>query len=165
MPYLPSWARKVNEILEVVESSDIQVFERRSIESLFQVKKSVAVTLMGRIGGLGRIGTSQSVDRRHLLLFLHKVQIDPRYGAEAARLERVEKKLEAERRDLSARRHIIPVERHIDVAIDGLPGVLLQHGQLTIDFWGTEDLLRKLYELSQAIVQDWNRFEKLAEEL
>lgn len=54
--------------------------------------------------------------------------------------------------------------REPDVTIEGLPGVTIHRGRLTIEFFGTEDLLTKLYELSQAIVQDFARFERLAEQ-
>ena len=52
-------------------------YTRRAIESLFGIKKTVDVQLMRRICGLGQVGSSQTVSRRHLLLFLHKVQQDP----------------------------------------------------------------------------------------
>jgi hypothetical protein len=41
------------------------------------------------------------------------------------------------------------------------PGVQLRAGELRIEFHGTEDLLRQLFELSQAIVNDYERFEEL----
>jgi hypothetical protein len=162
----PTWYRRINEIRSEVESTDAQVFTRRALEDLFRMKKTATVALMRRIGGLGQVGQVQTVSRRHLLLFLHKVEANPAYQNEIARWENLDRRLEAERKDLSARRRIIPsVERQPDVTIDGLPGVQIRRGRLTVDFYGTEDLLRKLYELSQAIVQDWHRFERLAEQL
>lgn len=165
MPDLLTWYRRVNEILSEVESQDTQLYTRRVVEDLFRVKKTAAAGLMKRIGGLGQVSQTSTVARRHLLLFLNKVQDTPGYANDVARIERLDQKLEAERHNLTARRHTIPVQRSPEVTIDGLPGVVLQHGRLTIDFYGTEDLLRKLYELSQAIVQDWHRFERLAEQV
>ena len=38
-----------------------------------------------------------------------------------------------------------------------------RRGELRIEFFGTEDLLRHLFDLSQAIVHDYRRFEALTE--
>ncbi|MBX7123254.1 MAG: hypothetical protein K1X42_14085 [Opitutaceae bacterium] len=162
----PPWFRRINDIRSEIEACDVQVFTRRALEDLFRMKKTATVALMRRIGGVGQVAQAQTVSRRHLLLFLHKVQSNPAYQNEISRWERLDRCLEAERSDLAGRRRLIPgVEREPDVAIDGLPGVEIRRGRLTVDFYGTEDLLRKLYELSQAIVQDWQRFERLAEEV
>jgi hypothetical protein len=36
-------------------------------------------------------------------------------------------------------------------------------GQLRIEFHGTEDLLRQMFELSQAIANDYEKFEEICE--
>jgi hypothetical protein len=43
------------------------------------------------------------------------------------------------------------------------PGVALEAGHLHIAFSGTEDLLGKLFELSQAASNDFDRFRAAAE--
>jgi hypothetical protein len=43
-------------------------------------------------------------------------------------------------------------------------GIHLRPGELRIEFFGAEDLLRHLFELSQAIMNDYQRFESLVEE-
>ena len=43
------------------------------------------------------------------------------------------------------------------------PGVALEAGHLHIAFSGTEDLLSKLFELSQAAGNDFDRFREAAE--
>ena len=162
----PEWFRRIKDIQDCIESCDQQVFTRSSIEDLFQIKRTAAAGLMRRIGGLGRVAQTQTVSRRHLLLFVHKVQEQCDYHNEVARLERLDQKLEDERAVLAARRRPIQgADRRKQVAIDGLPEVKISPSRLTIEFHGTDDLLRKLYELSQAIVQDWNRFEHLAEQI
>jgi hypothetical protein len=40
----------------------------------------------------------------------------------------------------------------------------LQPGELRIEFYGAEDLLRHLFELSQAMVNDFARFQSAIEE-
>ena len=43
------------------------------------------------------------------------------------------------------------------------PGVQLRAGELWIEFPGTEDLLRQLFELSQAIVNEDGCFKEVCE--
>ena len=42
-------------------------------------------------------------------------------------------------------------------------GIHLQPGELRIEFFGAEDLLRHLFELSQAMVNDFGRFQAAVE--
>jgi hypothetical protein len=52
-----------------------------------------------------------------------------------------------------------------DRVLKDLPvGIHLKPGELRIEFRGAEDLLRHLYELSQAIVNDHERFQKAVED-
>jgi hypothetical protein len=43
-------------------------------------------------------------------------------------------------------------------------GIHLQPGELRIEFFGAEDLLRQLFELSQAMVNDYGRFQEAVED-
>jgi hypothetical protein len=48
--------------------------------------------------------------------------------------------------------------------VEDLPvGIHLQSGELRIEFHGTEDLLRHLFELSQVILNDYKRFAEVCE--
>ena len=42
-------------------------------------------------------------------------------------------------------------------------GVTLTAGRLTVEFFGVQDLLSRLYELSQSAAADFDRFASLAE--
>jgi hypothetical protein len=44
-------------------------------------------------------------------------------------------------------------------------GIHLKPGELRIEFFGAEDLLRHLYELAQAMGNDFGRFQEAVEEL
>ena len=58
---------------------------------------------------------------------------------------------------------VVPAEV-VDQKISDLPaGVHLQPGELRIEFNGTEDLLRRLYELSQAILNDYGKLREICE--
>ena len=52
-----------------------------------------------------------------------------------------------------------------DRVLADLPASIhLRPGELHIEFFGAEDLLRHLYELSQALVNDFGRFQRAVED-
>ena len=56
---------------------------------------------------------------------------------------------------------VVPAEG-AEQKIDDLPArVHLRPGELRIEFDGTEELLQRLFELSQAILNDYERFEEI----
>ena len=57
----------------------------------------------------------------------------------------------------------VPADVAGRVVADLPAGISLQPGELRIEFFGTEDLLRHLFELSQAILNDYERFDVLVE--
>jgi hypothetical protein len=69
-------------------------------------------------------------------------------------------------RKLSPGREVrIPVQPNVrDNRLADLPsGIHLKPGELRLEFTGTGDLLRQLFELSQAILNDYRRFEEIIE--
>jgi hypothetical protein len=78
---------------------------------------------------------------------------------------RILQELELGRRLAPGRKVQIPVAADVQkrVLADLPKGIELRPGELRIEFAGTEDLLRRLFELSQAILNDYERFEKLVE--
>ena len=75
--------------------------------------------------------------------------------------------------ELERTRRLAPARRvRIDTAADvrerilkDLPaGIHLQPGELRIEFFGAEDLLRHLFELAQAMVNDYARFQAAVED-
>ena len=87
------------------------------------------------------------------------------YEPELGRRTRLVGELERVRKLLSARqvRLQVPPEAGGNRMADLPPGVHLRAGELRIEFHGTEDLLRHLFELSQAIVNDYKKFEEVCE--
>ena len=52
----------------------------------------------------------------------------------------------------------------VERSLEGLPATIqLKPGELKIEFVGAEDLFRQLYELGQAIANDYERFRAIAE--
>src|ERR1041384_6440281 len=87
----PGWLSRTGEILERVDATRQQYFDRQDVETLFDLRKNAASKLLRQVGraeGLGAIlgaGTrlqANLIARRDLLLFLHRVQRDPACCAE-----------------------------------------------------------------------------------
>jgi len=73
--------------------------------------------------------------------------------------------LELERRLAPGRQVQIPVAPGVQKRVlKDLPAEIeMRPGELRIEFGKAEELLRRLFELSQAVVNDYERFEKLVE--
>jgi hypothetical protein len=87
------------------------------------------------------------------------------FQMERRRKERLDQAVDQLRRNQAAARVRIPVQPDVGGRkIAGLSaGVALEAGHLHIQFSDTEDLLAKLYELSQAASNDFDRFRAAAE--
>ncbi len=58
---------------------------------------------------------------------------------------------------------MVPVEAVEHKLADLSAGVHLKAGELRVEFHGTEDLLQQMFELSQAIMNDYRKFEEICE--
>jgi hypothetical protein len=86
--------------------------------------------------------------------------------AERDRRARLADELEKTRRLAPGRNVRIDTAADVrDRVLADLPaGIHLRPGELRIEFFGAEDLLRHLYELSQAMVNDFGRFQTAVED-
>jgi hypothetical protein len=82
---------------------------------------------------------------------------------ERRRRQRLHETLEETRRHRAAARVILPVAGDANLRTMGdLPsGVHLQLGSLKVEFGQAEDLLAKLFELTQAAAQDFDGFRRM----
>ena len=112
-----------------------------------------------------KVGQTLLLDRGKLIARLEAIQGGAAFEHEQQRKTRILDELERARRLAPARKVRIAVapDVHERVVADLPTGVHLRPGELRIEFFGTEDLLRHLFELSQAIVNDYQRFEALVE--
>ncbi len=100
------------------------------------------------------------IDRLALIEVLRRVASDPSVEAEQHR----KAKLSAELDEIKRHRAVAAVQIPVPSDVHGrhvcdLPeGVHLQSGRLTIDFVGAEQLLSRLYEVSQAAMNDYDVF-------
>ncbi len=165
MPAKPQWLLRVPEILEDLGALDTTVLDRPVIEKLFGVQRRQAINLLSHFGGY-QTGKTFLIGREQLISRLEEIHAGEDYRFERERRVRLLEDLE--RHQKLARGRKVRIATAPDVhsrAMKDLPaGIHLKPGELRIEFFGTEDLLRHLYELSQAIVNDYGRFQKAVEE-
>ena len=164
MPAKALWLLQIPEIVSLLETFDVPVVDRAIIERLFGLRRRRAIELLHRFGGF-QAGRTYLVDRRLLIEHLRRLAEGEEFQRESRRKERLDDAVDQLRRQQTAARVKISV-RPGGVSrklADLLPGVALEAGHLHIAFSGTEDLLGKLFELSQAANNDFDRFRAAAE--
>jgi len=164
MPAKALWLLQIPEIVSLLESFDVPVVDRAMIEHLFGLRRRRAIELLHRFGGY-QAGRTFLVDRRLLIEHLRCLADGEELQRESRRRERLVQTVEQLRRQQAAARVKIAVTPDVfsRKLADLLPGVALEAGHLHIAFSGTEDLLGKLFELSQAASNDFDRFRAAAE--
>jgi hypothetical protein len=154
MPAFPEWFVRLPQIIAAFENLSEPAVDRRIFEFVFRVGRRQAI----------RLGHEFGADRLEVLMRLREMHDD--YLAEEERKARVLAELEVARLLAPARK--IRIETAGDVwqrRVGDLPaGIHLRPGELRIEFFGTEDLLRHLFELSQAITNDYAQFAARCEE-
>ncbi|MGH9351666.1 MAG: hypothetical protein ACRD2G_05840 [Terriglobia bacterium] len=168
MPCQASWLPRVKHILEDLdkpESRSLPFLTRASIESLFDLKRRQAIKVMHSIGTY-QIGKAFVIDRAKLIHWLRRASIGEKVWYEEVRRTRVEESIEAVQWDREARkpRAIVPCKT-LQLKLPGIPPtVTLQPGEMRIQFFGADDLFRQLFELAQAMRNDYERFRALVDE-
>jgi hypothetical protein len=166
MPAKATWLLDVPEILKELAEMKAPFLDRTAVERLFGVRRRRAIQLMSGFGGGYLVGKTFLISRRQLIASLEAVARGEEFFLESRRRERLVHDLEKTRKEIRGRRVKVqaPAEAR-EMGVGDLPaGIHLRPGELRIEFFGTEDLLRHLFELSQAIINDYPRFQGLIEE-
>ena len=159
----PRWWHHIPEIRSVLADVPMPVVDRAAIERLFGLRRRQAIDLMNRFGGY-QAGRTFLITRDQLLAQLDAIAAGNEYQHEAARRERVAASIDTIQRT----RQSEAVRIRISAEVFGNrlrtlpPDVRLRSGKLEIEFSGLEDLLRKLFELAQAVANDYASFERAA---
>lgn len=165
MPAKPKWFLRVPEMIEELAEISAPYLDRASIEKLFQIRRRRAIQIMNVLGGGYLVGKVFLVDRLELIAKLRAVSEGEVFANEQRRKQRISTELDLVRGARKAKEIKIPAAESVweQTMARLAPGIHLKPGELRIEFHGTEDLLRRLLELSQAIANDYERFKKLAE--
>jgi hypothetical protein len=164
MPAKAPWMLLIPEIIAMLEVFDVPVIDRAVIERLFGLRRRRAIELLHRFGGY-QAGQTFLVDRNRLIQQLRMIAEGEEFERESRRRERLDQNLDCLRRSRSGVKVKIPIEPEmLGRNVDGLSaGIGLSPGHLQIEFDSVEELLSKLYELSQAAATDFDRFRAAAE--
>jgi hypothetical protein len=165
MPSQPAWFHRLDEILETVRGMESSHLDRLAVQKLFGVRERRARQLMAGLPGL-RAGNASAVLRQGLIARLEETAKGGLFQWEVNRRARVVEELDRTRRQLAARQVRIPAAADVDARrVRDLSGdIALKPGELRIEFYGAEDLAAKLFELSQAMANDWQAFARAVEE-
>jgi hypothetical protein len=162
MPAKAEWLQRVPEILEELRALDVPVLDRAAIQRLFNFQRRRAIQFMHGQGGY-QAGHSFLVDRARLIAQLEVLQHGDDFQRESRRRIRLEDTIEQVRRHAVASRVRIPVEAAVfSTRIDALPpGIRLEPGSLNVTFQNPQELLQRLFALSQAMANDFELFERM----
>jgi hypothetical protein len=160
MPAKALWLLHIPEIVAQLEALEVPVVDRAVIERLFGLRRRRAIELLHRFGGY-QADRTFLLDRRQLMDYLRRLAEGEDFQVEIRRKERLEHTVDQLRRNQAAAQVTIRVPPEVrSRKIAGLSaGVALEPGHLHIEFQGTEDLLSKLYELSQAAANEFEKFD------
>ncbi len=163
MPAQPAWFHRLDEIMEQLRGMTTSHLDRQAVQKLIGVRERRARQLMAGLDGI-QVGNAFAVSRLALLARLEETGAGDRFQWEVNRRARVVEELDRSRRQLAARRVVIPAapdvrEREVCALAAGIE---LKPGELCIRFDGAADLAAKLFELSQAMANDWGAIEEKA---
>ena len=160
VPRKTEWIHRIPRALELLRQSPAPLIDRRDLEQLLQVSGRHALRLFHRLGA-AEAGRNLFLAREELIRRLESIRDGEDARWERRRLERLGSELSETARSLRARR--VPVETAAGQPLfASLPlSVRLAPGRLEIDFQTPEELLTRLYELSQALANDYEGFEGL----
>jgi len=151
MPRKPEWYQQLPAALAMIRKFPAPVVDRAGLETLLQVSRRAAIRLMHRFGGY-QAGRTFLIAREDLARQLEAIRDGDNYQWESRRRERLDRALQ--------KKIVIQVTSEAKSRkLLNLPsGVELERRRLEIRFESTEELLRQLFEFSQAISADYESF-------
>jgi hypothetical protein len=164
VPALPQWFLCLPDIIEQLRGLESAVVDRAVIENAFGIGRRRALQLMHRFGGF-QSAQSFLVDRQELIQRLEGIVGGERFALEQSRRRSLEEQLESVRKQRAAAAVRIPIVRE-NIAGKGFAapmGMRLGPGRMEVAFSGAEDLLAKLFSLSQAVAEDFAGFRRCIE--
>ena len=164
MPAQPKWFHRLDSILSELRALQTDYLDRQAVERTFGVGERRARQLMAGLPCL-QVGNAVAVNRAALIERLETTSAGDRFQWELGRRARVAASIDSLRKDAAARKVRLPAPPDVqDRLFSSLPaGIDLRPGELRVRFAGAEDLAAKLFQLSQAMANDWPTIEKLCE--
>ncbi len=159
MPAQPAWFHRLESILSELRALNTEYLDRLAVERIFGVRERRARQIMAGLPCL-QVGNAVAVSRVALIDRLEATTAASRFQWEVKRRTRVAKSLDTLRKDAAAKRVVVPAPADVRASsFQSLSAdITIRPGQLSVRFSNAEDLAGKLFELSQAMANDWPAF-------
>lgn len=158
MPRQAHWLTRLPDAIRNLEHLERNVLLRRDLEALLGVSKVRATQLMHALGGRA-FGNRLQLERTVLLEQLRRLRKSPGARLETARQVNLYTALQQAR--TSAVKIRVPRET-LALRLAGLPPqVSVRRGEIVVQFSTAHEALQRLFELAQALANDFERFEKV----
>jgi hypothetical protein len=159
----PRWWNRIPDICVALAESERPVIDRSAVETLFGLRRRQAINVLIRFGAY-QLGRTFLIGREQLIERLAALHAGDDCQFEVARRERVSAEIAKIQRTRRSEGVRIPVTQDVfSASMRTLsPDVQLRPGKLNVEFAGPEDLLRKLFCLSQCVANDYAHFERAA---
>jgi hypothetical protein len=161
MPAQPAYFHRLTEALEVFRSLSSEWIDRRTLQEVLGVSKTVAWRILRQCGAVAGPGNTLICQREGFIGAIERLQQTGRYTYEIRRRERVEAQL-SELLTIACSRNIQVVAENRGVELLSTrfahlpPGVDLSPSRLNIEFSGTQDFLQKLGAVMFALQNDYD---------
>ncbi len=161
MPAKPPWLCSLPEILDQLGEIPAPVVDRALVEKIFHLSTRGAHHFMTRMGA-GSAGRSLWLDRAQLIKNLRRILAGDDYYRADYRAAKLASLLTQTRKERIASSVRIEVKAEtFGAKLDGLPeGVQVGPGEVRVSGETTMAIAEKLFALAQAILNDFERFDK-----
>lgn len=164
MPAKPTWLHRVSEIVDQLNGMTVPVVDRSMFERLFSLRRRRAITLMQQFEAF-EAGRTLVIDRLRLIAQLEALREGREFEREHQRKQKLSASLDELHRHRRAANVVIqPIAPERRRMLPVLPfGVDARDGKLAIEFSTVQELLQRLYELSQVAADDFDTFSAVIE--
>jgi hypothetical protein len=165
VPARPAYFHRISEALEVFRQLEMDWVDRRTLQEILGVSKTVAWRVLHVCGASAGPGNTLVCRRLELISALERLSQSEACDRELRRRARLEQDLSALLEAARARQiPVAPPSRSLELLgtrFGNLPaGVELTPARLTIDFQGTDDFLAKIGALVFALQNDYERVQE-----
>ncbi len=160
MPARPAYFHRISEALETFRALELDWVDRRTLQEILGVSKTVAWRIMRLCGASDGPGNTLVCHRLDLIFALERLSQSEACDRELRRRSRLEQNLAQLLTTVrSTRVQVAPPSRTLDLVSSRFgklpPGVDLSPSRLVIDFYGTEDFLEKFGAVVFALRNDY----------
>jgi hypothetical protein len=171
MPAASAWLDRLPSLIEKVTDDPRPVYDRRALQTLFDVKPRRAQQLLRELAAAAgesapaRAGQAHALPRAVLLRALHAIAGSDEFQQHAESRSEAEARMKERVTAAAAARVRIPVSagRETRSLASLPPGIRLERGRLEISFDDAEDLWWQLGELIAAAAHDNTAFRAFVE--